>query len=143
MRSLNIAMVLPFLVASVGLAGCAAPAADDNADGQSNAVTGGSGAIESPVVFLFESAAKDIAPKCAGAMIADKFAVTAASCAKVGLILGHAAEARRTLDETDSELGHAPDPTGRAEFGKRYGRRGPGPGPLPHSDLCAVPAWRA
>lgn len=92
MRSLNIAMVLPLLVASVGLAGCAAPAADDNADGQSNAVTGGSGAIESPVVFLFESAAKDIAPRCAGAMIADKFAVTAASCAKVGLILGHAAD---------------------------------------------------
>ena len=92
MRSLNVAMVLPFLVASVGLAGCAAPTADDGAEGQRQDVTGGSNAIESPVVFLFESAAKDIAPKCAGAMIADKFAVTAASCAKVGLILGHAAD---------------------------------------------------
>ena len=92
MRSLNIALVLPFLVASVGLAGCAAPTADDGAEGQRQDVTGGSSAIESPVVFLFESAAKDIAPKCAGAMIADKFAVTAASCAKVGLILGHAAD---------------------------------------------------
>lgn len=92
MRSLNLAAILPFFVASVGLAGCAAPSADDNADGQTDAVTGGSNAVESPVVFLFESAAKDIAPKCAGAMIADKFAVTAASCAKVGLILGHAAD---------------------------------------------------
>ena len=92
MRSLNLALVLPFLVASVGLAGCAAPTADDSSDGQVAAVTGGSNAIESPVVFLFASAAKDLAPTCAGAMIADKFAVTAASCAKVGLILGHAAD---------------------------------------------------
>lgn len=95
MRSLNVAMVLPFLVASVasmGLGGCAAPAADDGADGQQQDVTGGTGAIESPVVFLFASAAKGIAPTCAGAMIADKFAVTAKSCAKVGLVLGHAAD---------------------------------------------------
>ena len=92
MRSFNIAIVLPLLVASVGFAGCAAPAADDGSDGQTQNVTGGSNAIESPVVFLFEGAAKDIAPKCAGAMLADKFAVTAASCAKVGLILGRAAD---------------------------------------------------
>jgi hypothetical protein len=92
MRSQNLAWVLPFLVASVGLAGCAAPASDDGADDQTQDVTGGSSAIESPVVFLFESADSTVAPKCAGAMIADKFAVTAKSCAKVGLVIGHAAD---------------------------------------------------
>jgi hypothetical protein len=91
MRSRNVALVVPFLVAAIGLAGCAAPA-DDGSDGQTQDVTGGSSAIESPVAFLFESAGANVAPKCAGAMIADKFAVTAKSCAKEGLILGRAAD---------------------------------------------------
>lgn len=92
MRSSNVARVLPFFVAALALAGCAAPTADDGADDQTQNVTGGSSAIESPVAFLFESAAPNAAPKCAGAMLADKFAVTAKSCAKEGLILGRAAD---------------------------------------------------
>lgn len=92
MRSRNVALIVPCLVAAVGLAGCAAPVADDGADGQTQDVTGGSSAIESPVAFLFESAGANVAPTCAGAMIADKFAVTAKACAKEGLILGRAAD---------------------------------------------------
>jgi hypothetical protein len=114
MRSQNVRWVLPLLVAAVGLAGCAAPSSDDGADDQTQDVTGGSSAIESPVVFLFESAAKDIAPKCAGAMIADKFAVTASSCAKVGLVLGHAADkdghgARAQITKVHAPPGAASD----------------------------------
>lgn len=92
MRSSNVVRILPFLVAAVGLAGCAAEPADDSVADQRQDVTGGSSSIESPVAFLFESAADNVAPKCAGAMIADTFAVTAKSCAKVGLILGRAAD---------------------------------------------------
>lgn len=92
MRSPNVARILPFLVAAAGLVGCAAPTADDGADEQTQDVTGGSSSIESPVAFLFESAAANAAPTCAGAMLADKFAVTAKSCAKEGLLLGRAAD---------------------------------------------------
>jgi hypothetical protein len=92
MRTRTAAWALPFLVVGLGLAGCAAETSGDGAGDQTQDVTGGSGAIESPVVFLFDSTAADAAPKCAGAMIADTFAVTAKSCAKVGLILGHAAD---------------------------------------------------
>jgi hypothetical protein len=91
MRSSNIARLLPLLVATVGLAACAAPAADDGT-AESQRVTGGNSSIESPVAFLFDTAATDVAPKCAGAMIADTFAVTAKSCAKVGLIVGRAGD---------------------------------------------------
>ena len=95
MRSLNVAWVLPLLaasVASVALGGCAAPSDDDGTEDQTQNVTGGSNAIESPVAFLFDNAANDAAPKCAGAMLADTFAVTAKACAKVGLIVGRAAD---------------------------------------------------
>jgi hypothetical protein len=92
MRSSNVARILPLLVAAVAFAGCATETADDGADNQRQDVTGGSSSIESPVAFLFESAAANAAPKCAGAMIADTFAVTAKSCAKEGLILGRAAD---------------------------------------------------
>jgi hypothetical protein len=95
MRSLNVSWVLPLLaasVASVALGGCAAPSDDDGADDQTQNVTGGSAAVESPVAFLFEGAGKDTAPKCAGAMLADTFAVTAKACAKEGLIVGRAAD---------------------------------------------------
>jgi MYXO-CTERM domain-containing protein len=91
MRSPNVAMLL-LLAGSLGLGACAAPAAEDDADDQTQNVTGGSNAIESPIAFLFASAAKDIAPTCAGAMLSDKLAVTAKSCAKEGLIIGRAAD---------------------------------------------------
>ncbi len=92
MRSQNLGLlfVLSLAAGSMGLAGCAAPAADDGAEDQTQHVTGGTSAVESPVVFLFASAGKDAAPACAGAMLSDKFAVTAKACAKEGLAVGRA-----------------------------------------------------
>lgn len=91
MRTRKLASILPILVASVAFAaGCAAPASEDDTEDQTQNVTGGSSAIESPVVFLFETAAKDASPKCAGAMLSDDFAVTAKACAKEGMIVGRA-----------------------------------------------------
>lgn len=94
MRSQNLATLFVLsasLAGSIGLGGCAAPAPeDDGAEDQTQNVTGGTSAVESPVVFLFASAAKGAAPTCAGAMLAGKFAVTAKACAKVGLAIGRA-----------------------------------------------------
>lgn len=82
---------LSFVLAAASLAACAAPEGDD-AEGQESNVTGGSSAVESPVVYLFESAAADAMPKCAGAILDEKIAVTAKACAKEGLIVGRAAD---------------------------------------------------
>lgn len=82
------------LVASVAAAtGCAAPTEEDGVDDQTSNVTGGSSGVDSPVVFLFEgSITKATAPKCVGAMLGDRVAVTAKSCAKTGLTVGRAAD---------------------------------------------------
>lgn len=65
---------------------------DDNANDQTQNVTGGSGNVDSPTIYLFESADKAAAPKCAGALLNDKYAVTAKACAKQGMIIGRAAD---------------------------------------------------
>ncbi len=90
MRSRSI-VALSFFFAATSLGACAAPQGDD-AEGQESNVTGGSSAIESPVVYLFDGAAAAGAPKCAGAMLGDKVAVTAKACAKEGMLVGRATE---------------------------------------------------
>lgn len=73
-------------------AGCAAPSEDDTGDQTSN-VTGGSGTVESPVVYVFDSLVDQKAlPKCAGAIIGEKIVVTAKGCSKEGMFVGRAAD---------------------------------------------------
>lgn len=107
MRSLQVSWVLSVVVAAVGLSGCAAPTEEDTGDQTSN-VTGGSGSVESPVVYLFETD-RATAPTCAGAMLADKVAVTLKSCAKVGLILGRAADRNGRGQRVRVTAVHTPD----------------------------------
>ncbi|MBX3192862.1 MAG: hypothetical protein KF819_38110 [Labilithrix sp.] len=108
MRTGQLSWVLSFIVASVGLSGCAAPAEEDDAEDQTSNVTGGSSAIESPVVYLFETD-RAAAPTCAGAMLADKIAVTAKSCAKVGLVLGRATDKDGRGARTKVKAVHTPE----------------------------------
>jgi hypothetical protein len=90
MRTRSLA-ALSFLIAAVGLAGCAPAAEGDDAEGQESNVTGGSSSVESPVLFLFEAGGtREAAPKCAGAMLDDKIAVTVKACAKEGMLAGRA-----------------------------------------------------
>ena len=108
MRSLQLAWALPLLVASLGVAACAAPA-EEGADDQSQDVTGGTGSVESPVVFLFEAAATDAAPKCAGAMLSDTMAVTAKACAKAGLLIGRATDKDGRGERAKVKAVHLPE----------------------------------
>jgi hypothetical protein len=90
MRTHSFAAV-SFLIAAVGLTACAPAAEGDDAEGQESNVTGGSSSVESPVLFLFEAGGtRDSAPKCAGAMLGEKIAVTAKACAKEGMLAGRA-----------------------------------------------------
>lgn len=91
MRTRSLA-ALSFLIAAVGLGACAAPQEEgDEAEGQEANVTGGSSSVESPVLFLFDSGGtREAAPKCAGAMLDEKIAVTAKACAKEGMLAGRA-----------------------------------------------------
>jgi Trypsin len=108
MRSRTLASVLPLLVASIAFAGCAAPAEDDTDDATQD-VTGGSSSIESPVAFLFEAAAVDGAPKCAGAMLSNTMAVTAKSCAKEGLLIGRATDKDGRGERAKIKAVHLPE----------------------------------
>jgi hypothetical protein len=82
---------LSFLIAAVGLTACAPAGVEDDAEGQESNVTGGSSSVESPVLFLFEAGGtRESAPKCAGAMLGEKIAVTAKACAKEGMLAGRA-----------------------------------------------------
>ena len=92
MRSLTKVLSLSVLVTAFGSLVACAPAEEDSVDASEHDVTGGTGAIESPVVYLFDGAQPHIAPKCAGALLGAKVAVTAKSCAKTGLLLGRAAD---------------------------------------------------
>ncbi|MBN9168249.1 MAG: hypothetical protein BGO98_04285 [Myxococcales bacterium 68-20] len=90
MRSATTAFGLSLLIAAASsLVGCA-PADDEGADEAQQDVTGGTSAIESPVVYLFEGA-NSLPPKCAGALLGEKVAVTAKACAKPGMVVGRAA----------------------------------------------------
>ena len=92
MRSSRLALALPVLAVSLALGACAAPS-DESTDGTSQDVTGGTEAIESPVVFLFaKGSAADASPSCAGAMLSDTMVVTAKACVKDGMIIGRAAD---------------------------------------------------
>ncbi|MBX3221787.1 MAG: hypothetical protein KF795_14820 [Labilithrix sp.] len=93
MRPVSSVLALSLLLAATGSLVACAPEEDDNADEAQQDVTGGSGSIESPVVYLFDGAQLNtVPPKCAGALLGDKVAVTAKSCAKEGMILGRAAD---------------------------------------------------
>jgi len=86
-------------VSALSLVACAAQEGDD-AESQDSNVTGGSGFVDSPVLFLFDATAANAtttattaaSPKCAGAMLGDKVGVTAKACAKEGMIVGRAAD---------------------------------------------------
>ncbi len=92
MRSATAAFAFSLLVVAAGNLVACAPSEEDSVDESEQDVTGGTSAIESPVVYLFEGAQTNIAPKCAGALLGAKVAVTAKSCAKTGLFLGRAAD---------------------------------------------------
>jgi MYXO-CTERM domain-containing protein len=100
MRSVTSLFALSLLiVASGSLVGCAPADDGDETGGSQQNVTGGSHEIESSVVYLFEDApTKKSLPKCVGALLGKKVAVTAKSCAKQGMFIGRAAEkdGRRT-----------------------------------------------
>src|SRR4051794_36650859 len=78
------------------LAGCAAE--DDGADNSSQDITGGNSSVESPTVYLFDGADRTAPARCAGALIADTFVVTAKACAKEGMSVG------RAIDSTGSGI---------------------------------------
>lgn len=69
-----------------------APSAEEDTSGAAQDLTGGSTTVESPIVFLFDGADTKLAAKCSGALISDTMAVTARSCAKIGLTVGRAAD---------------------------------------------------
>lgn len=92
MRSATNAFALSLLVALAGSLAACAPSEEDMVDESEHDVTGGTSAIESPVVYLFEGTQDTLAPKCAGALLGAKVAVTAKSCAKTGLVIGRAAD---------------------------------------------------
>ena len=108
MRPRQLASILPLLVASLGIGACAAPSEGDGTDDQTQHVTGGTGSVESPVVFLFEGTTTE-SPKCAGAMLSDKMAVTAKACAKEGLIVGRAADEDGHGERAKIKAIHLPD----------------------------------
>jgi MYXO-CTERM domain-containing protein len=84
MRSLAACAVL------LALAACTSSGEESDAAGQD--VTGGSAGVESPVVYLFDRIETNVLPKCVGALLGEKIAVTAASCAKADMIVGLASD---------------------------------------------------
>ncbi|MBS2016253.1 MAG: hypothetical protein JST00_25445 [Deltaproteobacteria bacterium] len=98
-----------FVVTTVA-AGCAAPTEEDGVDDQTSNVTGGSGGVDSPVVYLFEgSITKATPPKCVGAMLSETIAVTAKSCAKTGLVVGRATDKDGKGKTAKVKAVHVPD----------------------------------
>jgi hypothetical protein len=112
MRTPTMPWVLALLAtaATVAATGCAVPADDDDdAEGQESGVTGGNGSVESPVVFLFESEGREAMPKCAGALLAKTFAVTAKACAREGLIVGRGADRDGRRNQVRVSAVHLPE----------------------------------
>lgn len=109
-KSSLLASLLVATVALVSTQGCAAPTEEDGVDDQTSNVTGGSGGVDSPVVYLFEgSVTKASAPKCIGAMLGGKIAVTAKSCAKTGLTVGRATDKSGKGKTAKIKAVHLPD----------------------------------
>ena len=93
MRSVTTAFALALSCALAGSLVACAPSEEDDVEDSQHDVTGGTSAIESPVVYLFDAVQTDtVAPKCAGALLGAKVAVTAKACAKTGLFIGRAAD---------------------------------------------------
>jgi MYXO-CTERM domain-containing protein len=107
MRSATVFTLSLLIAATCSLVACA-PTEDDGADEAQQDVTGGTSAIESPVVLLFD-ASNAVAPKCAGALLGDKVAVTAKACAKTGMILGRAADKDGKGARAKISAVHVPD----------------------------------
>ena len=85
---------------------CAAPQEGDNADDQTSDVTGGSDAVESSAVVLYDSMDRAATAKCMGALIGEKVAITAKSCAKKGMVLQRA---NKDSDRVKIKAVRAPD----------------------------------
>jgi hypothetical protein len=83
LRTASSLFLTALLVACAG--GCAA-SADDVGDGSQD-IVGGNDTVESPTVYLFDSAGN---AKCAGVLINDTFAVTAKACAQEGMTVARA-----------------------------------------------------
>jgi MYXO-CTERM domain-containing protein len=67
------------------------PAGDDASAGDEQDVVGGSGKIESGIVYMFSSDDENAMPACIGTLLGDKkVAITLKSCAKQGMIVGRA-----------------------------------------------------
>jgi MYXO-CTERM domain-containing protein len=100
MRSATALLALSFVALSSSLIACA-PADEEESDGAQQDVTGGDKTVDSPVVYLFENAqaTEGAFPKCVGALLGKKVAVTAKACAKQGMVVGRAADkdGRKTL----------------------------------------------
>jgi len=108
MRSYTAAWILTVLVATASSLLACAPAEDDKAvGGDEQNITQGDSTVESPVVFLFEGASSKT-PKCAGALIGPKVAVTAKGCAEKGMLLGRAAVKDGKLVRSQITAVHAP-----------------------------------
>lgn len=89
MRSPRVWSAALLLMVSGIIAACAS-SEEDGGDDQSQNITGGSGSVEPSVVYLFDGNGARIVPTCAGALLSERFAVTARSCAKPGLSVGRA-----------------------------------------------------
>lgn len=101
-------VLVPFLLSGfVGVVGCSS-AAEEDSEGSSQGVTGGSGSTESALAFVFDDA-KAEAPKCSAAMLSDTIAVTAKDCAKVGQIVGRASEDDGKGARAKIKAVHVPD----------------------------------
>lgn len=61
------------------------------------------------MVFLFDTRAADATPKCVGALIGKKVAVTARACAKEGMALGRAADKNGKGAQAKVTAVHVPD----------------------------------
>lgn len=83
---------LSVLVALSGSLVACAPADEEGADDQGQQVTGGTTAVESSVVYLFDNADMKSTPRCSGAILSDKYAVTLKACAKEGMTVGRAGD---------------------------------------------------
>ena len=105
---MRLALVSVAAVLATTVVACA-PASNEDADNASQDLTGGSTTVESPIVFFFDGTDPKLSPKCSGALISDTMAVTAKSCAKVGLTVGRADDSGGKGKRTTVKALHVPD----------------------------------
>lgn len=107
--SSRLAQVIALAVVAAGFAGVACSAPAEEAEESNGAMTGGSSGSESPAVFFFDTAAESASAKCGGALISNKYAVTAKSCAKVGQTVGRAEDKNGKGVRAKVKAVHVPD----------------------------------